>query len=457
MGATTNEVSRTRSLTDFAKVVDLFDRHGVSFVSITQSFNTTSSMGRLTLNVLLSFAQFEREVIGERVRDKIAASKKKGLWVGGPVPLGYASVDKALMVVPEEAETVRLIFRRYLDFGSVGALAEDLDRQGIKTKRRPLADGRSIGGGRFGVGALAHLLRNRFYIGEVIYRGAVYAGGHPPILELELFERVQAVMAANAVARRAKRASSFAILTGRLFDANGNPMTPSHASKRGVRYRYYVSQALLQGRKTEAGPVARVSAPEVEAAVLAGLRAHYLGHGLELPNDADLVKTYVAQAVVREEGIAVHLSCAGSNPTGNPGPAGDDEKGRSASGSSHSRAALLQLPWTPRPVAAEKGITNEVPKARGNPATRDALLKAIARARSWIDDLAAGRASSWAEIAECEHKGERHVRLLSALAFASPAAVDAIADDNFCQDVTITSLARSLSDSWQAQISQLGS
>ena len=150
--------------------------HGVSFVSVTQSFNTSSSMGRLTLNVLLSFAQFERELIGERVRDKIAASKRKGIWVGGPVPLGYAAVDKKILVVAAEAAAVRAIFARYLELGSIRALAEDLDRQGIRSKPRRLSNGRTIGGGRLGVGALAHLLKNRFYIGEVVYRGEVHSG-----------------------------------------------------------------------------------------------------------------------------------------------------------------------------------------------------------------------------------------------------------------------------------------
>jgi site-specific DNA recombinase len=160
----------TRSLADFAKLVELFDQYGVSFVSITQSFNTTSSMGRLTLNVLLSFAQFEREVIGERVRDKIAASKRKGLWVGGPVPLGYRCLDKKLEIVPEEAETVRTIFSLYLELGSMGALIAELDRRSVRTKVNGRCDGRKSGGIRFGVGPLADLLKNRFYIGEVTSR-----------------------------------------------------------------------------------------------------------------------------------------------------------------------------------------------------------------------------------------------------------------------------------------------
>ena len=235
----------TRSLADFAKLVELFDQHSVSFVSVTQSFNTTSSMGRLTLNVLLSFAQFEREVIGERVRDKIAASKRKGIWVGGPVPLGYASINKKLVVVPDEAETVRTIFRRYLELGSVRALIQDLDRRGIRTKRRAGTNGRATGGIRFGVGPLAHLLRNRFYVGEVVYRGKVHRGEHEPIVEEILFEAVQAKLTASAAARQLRLRGSPAILAGRIFDDRGNRMTPTHTNKLGARYRYYVSHATL--------------------------------------------------------------------------------------------------------------------------------------------------------------------------------------------------------------------
>jgi len=254
----------TRSLADFAKLVELFDQNAVSFVSVTQSFNTTSSMGRLTLNVLLSFAQFEREVIGERVRDKIAASKRKGIWVGGVVPLGYASSNKKLMVVPDEANTVRLIFQRYLELGSVRALAQDLDRRGIRTKRRALANGQSIGGIRFGIGALAHLLKNRFYVGEVVYRGETHTGEHEHILDRELFEAVQAKLNGNAVERQLRLKASPALLAGRIFDDRGNRMIPTHTNKHGARYRYYVSHAILQKRKDEAGSVSRVPAQKLK-------------------------------------------------------------------------------------------------------------------------------------------------------------------------------------------------
>src|SRR5881296_1878790 len=251
-------------LADFAKLIELFDAHDVSFVSVTQSFNTSSSMGRLTLNVLLSFAQFERELIGERVRDKIAASKRKGLWVGGPVPLGYAAVDKKILVVPAEAAAVRTIFARYLELGSVRALAQDLDRRGIRSKPRRLSNGRTVGGGRFGVGALAHLLKNRFYIGEVVYRGEVHRGEHEPIVNSALFEAVQGKLAAQAVAWRCRLRGSPAILSGRLFDHRGNRMTPTHTNKRGARYRYYLSQAVLQKKPQAPGSISRVPAADVE-------------------------------------------------------------------------------------------------------------------------------------------------------------------------------------------------
>jgi DNA invertase Pin-like site-specific DNA recombinase len=262
----------TRSLADFAKLIELFEAHAVSFVSVTQSFNTSSSMGRLTLNVLLSFAQFERELIGERVRDKIAASKRKGLWVGGPVPLGYAAVDKKVTVVKTEAEMVRTIFERYLALGSVRNLADDLARRGIRSKPRQLSDGRTIGGAPFGVGALAYLLKNRFYLGEVVYRGEVHRGDHAPILDRTPFEAVQAKLAAQATARRCRLRGSSALLTGRLFDERGHRMSPSHTNKGGARYRYYVSQAVLQRKPQAPGAIGRVPAAEIEALVIAALR-----------------------------------------------------------------------------------------------------------------------------------------------------------------------------------------
>jgi site-specific DNA recombinase len=235
----------TRSLADFAKLVELFDQHNVSFVSVTQQFNTTTSMGRLTLNVLLSFAQFEREVTSERIRDKIAASKRKGLWVGGMAPLGYDTKGRKITVNEAEAERVRTIFRSYLQLGSLNLLLADLHQRGLVTKIRTLKTGETVGGIPFTRGSLAHLLRNRFYIGEVAFKGEVLTGEQPAIVDEALFEAVQAKLNEQVNNHKAKWTKSEGLLIGRLFDDRGNRMSPSHARKAAVKYRYYLSAALL--------------------------------------------------------------------------------------------------------------------------------------------------------------------------------------------------------------------
>ena len=295
----------TRSLADFAKLVELFDATDVSFVSVTQSFNTTSSMGRLTLNVLLSFAQFEREVIGERVRDKIAASKRKGLWVGGPVPLGYRSIAKKIEIVLEEAALVRKIFMDYLRLGSIGALSEFLTREGVRPPPRMLVNGKLVKSGAFTLGPLAYLLKNRIYAGQVVYRGEVHAGEHEAVIELGLFETVQQKLKDKTVARHVARSKSPSFLAGLIFDDRGHCMSPSHANKRGVRYRYYVSQALLQNRKSEAGSAARISAPDVEATVCRAVRR-------AIPveddiSDRDLIVRYVQRIEVSAVSLKIVL------------------------------------------------------------------------------------------------------------------------------------------------------
>ncbi len=260
----------TRSLADFARMVEVFDRHETSFVSVTQAFNTTSSMGRLTLNVLLSFAQFEREVTGERIRDKVAASKARGMWMGGNLPLGYdlPGPDRALRVNPEEAETVRHIFRTYLELGSVHLLERKLDEEGIRSKRWTSLAGRTIGGQRFSRGALFHLLRNQTYLGMIPHKSEVHPGMHPAIVDADLFDAVQQRLDANARRRAAtpERVAKAALL-GRIFDADGQPMSPTFAyGKQGRLYRYYVSAPLQRGQaaaKTDA--IRRVSAPAIEA------------------------------------------------------------------------------------------------------------------------------------------------------------------------------------------------
>jgi site-specific DNA recombinase len=438
----------TRSLADFAKVIELFDTYNVSFVSVTQSFNTSSSMGRLTLNVLLSFAQFEREVIGERVRDKIAASKRKGIWVGGPVPLGYAVVDKKIVVVPAEAEAVRTIFARYLELGSVRALAEDLDRRGIRSKLRRLSDGRTIGGSRFGVGALAHLVKNRFYVGEVAYRGDVHRGEHEGILDRALFAAVQGKLAAQAVARRCRLRGSPALLTGRIFDKCGNRMGPTHTNKGGARYRYYT---VLQKEPHARASVSRVPAAEIEALVLGALRSHLNASGaaLQLPDsNRDLVDHYVERVTLSPNQMKLRLREIVQDAPENL----SHDTANNSSGPPSSDVNTIAVPWTSPVPASINGIIHvPVHNTLIKPDRREALLIAIAKARNWIDDLAHGRVASFAVIARREGKVERHIRLLAPLAFLSPRIVSALLDGSAPADLTVTKLASALPYSWAEQ------
>ncbi len=258
----------TRSLADFAKIVEVFDTHGASFVSVTQQFNTTTSMGRLTLNMLLSFAQFEREVTGERIRDKIAASKAKGMWMGGVVPLGYDVRDRKLVINEVEAEAVRTIFRRYAELGSVRLLGPELDRLGIVGKHRS-----GSGSAPISRGALYQILQNRLYCGEIAFKGKVYPGQHDAIIDADLWRIVQEKLAANRLARSLSvGAEAPSLLCGLIFDGDGNRMTPTHANKGGRRYRYYISAGLLDRR--ESGPNAmRVPASDVEDVVRDRLRS----------------------------------------------------------------------------------------------------------------------------------------------------------------------------------------
>jgi site-specific DNA recombinase len=271
----------------------------VSFVSVTQQFNTTTSMGRLTLNVLLSFAQFEREVTSERIRDKIAASKRKGLWVGGMAPLGYDTKDRKISINAVEADRVRTIFRSYLKLGSLNLLMADLRKRGIVSKVRTLTTGETVGGIPFTRGPLGHLLRNRFYIGEVAFKGQVLAGEQPAIVDRDLFDAVQAKLNEQNNNHTTTRMKSEALLAGRIFDDRGNRMSPSHARKRGTKYRYYLSSALLRGLAAQAGSIARVPAADIEALVAKSVRAHLK---LAVPiDDRSLIKAYVARVEVQPE------------------------------------------------------------------------------------------------------------------------------------------------------------
>jgi site-specific DNA recombinase len=433
----------TRSLADFAKLVELFDAHAVSFVSVTQQFNTTTSMGRLTLNVLLSFAQFEREVTSERIRDKIAASKRKGLWVGGVVPLGYEGKDRKIIVVEEEAERVRTIFRSYLNLGSLDRLMSDLRRRGIVTKVRSLKSGQTIGGIPFTRGPLAHLLRNRFYIGEVVFKGEVLPGQQPVILDRDLFDAVQAKLNDQRINHSSARAKSDALLIGRIYDDHGNRMSPSHARKQGIRYRYYVSSALLHGQPGRAGSVRRVAAAEVEALVACALRQHC--ENSTESADRDLIRNHVVRVEVQADQVAVEVKAEASNDQ--PDTADNDR-------------LVLRIPWSKTSMKRRRDII--VPVSRSphdrrpiRAETRATLVAAIARGRRWLDEVVAGTVTRVEQIATREKCSVRPVNMTISLAFLAPELVKAAVEGRLPRGIGVTRL-RDAPAEWSRQYAMLG-
>jgi site-specific DNA recombinase len=262
----------SRSLTDFARIVEVFEKSKASFVSITQQFNTTTSMGRLTLNILLSFAQFEREVIGERIREKFAASRKKGMWMGGTPPLGYDVCDRKLVVNEKESELVRLVFQRFIRVGSATKLAQELRRAAHTTKSWVTQDGKHRPGKPIDKGALYKILGNRTYLGEAVHKGTSYPGEHEAIIDRGTWDKVHSILAENAVVRANRtRAQTPALLRGLIFAPGGRAMTPSHSRKNGRLYRYYVSTDAIHRGYSEC-PVRSVPAAEVEEAVVAQVR-----------------------------------------------------------------------------------------------------------------------------------------------------------------------------------------
>lgn len=373
----------TRSLADFAKLVEAFDAKSVSFVAVTQQFNTTTSMGRLTLNVLLSFAQFERELSAERVRDKVAASRRKGKWTGGSVPLGYEAKDKKLVINKSEAETVRTVFRLYLELGSFSRLVAELDRRKIVTKRRNTKVAKYKGGIPFTYGPLAYFLKNRIYIGETHHGGKWFKGEHAAIVDRATFDQVQELLKSNTVKRRLKFSESGALLQGKLFDDKGNRMGPSFSSKNGVHYRFYVSTA-LRGRKHKAGSVTRIPAPELERLVAATLRDK-----LDLPNGQLL--DHVDQITVSMGSIQITVK------------------------STKGKKKLIDIPRAPNP----KGST-ELRLASEPDRTDQKLVRAIVRAHTWLSDLFSARHACIEDLAAAEHLNPKVVRQGLRLAFLPP-------------------------------------
>jgi DNA invertase Pin-like site-specific DNA recombinase len=467
----------TRSLADFAKLVELFDRHGVSFVAVTQQFNTTTSMGRLTLNILLSFAQFEREVTGERIRDKIAASKRRGMWMGGNLPLGYDVRERKLVINPAEAETVRSIYRLYRELGCVRRLQEDLDRRGIRSKVRLSEEGNRSGGCSFSRGALYTLLANPVYIGEIRHKSLRHPGQHDPILDRGVWEAVQKQLRMRAPDRKAgqgKEPSSY--LIGKLFDEAGERLTPSHTVKGGRRYRYYVSRPLVTGRASRAPQGWRLPALEIERIVL-GEVAKVLGDpgtitaalrevgvdtrrvpaaldeadGLRRKLQSELERgpvlaSLVERAELRQDAIGLTVTLA-------PVIEADDATPRAAGALRIVRTVPLRI----RRRGVEMRLIIDSPGTK--PVQIDpVLLKTIARAHRWFKALANRQATSVAELARREGVNDRYIRSLIHLAFLAPRVVEAIVEGHQPADLTAKSLATriDLPLEWQDQMQALG-
>ena len=439
----------TRSLADFAKIVEVFDANGVSFVSVTQQFNTTTSMGRLTLNMLLSFAQFEREVTGERIRDKIAASKRKGLWMGGHVPLGYEPDGRTLVINEGEAKTVRTVFRLYRELGSVRRVKEEADRRGLTTKRRSGA-GRQMRGGRpLSRGHLYHLLKNPLYVGRIPHKGEAYDGNHPPILDPETWEEVQAQLAAHTRQRSSDiRRSERSPLRGKLFDEAGAPLAPSHAVKSGRRYRYYVSREPGTGSNGSApnGRAQRWRLPAREIERLVGESVTALlsdcaaltrrAREAEIPAERvpDLLHAVrawsgapldlVSRVELGPEEIALRVDLSrflGEGPTE----------------VRHAIPARIQ-----RRGVEMRWVVGDAQEGHGAPRPDPALIKAVVRAHRWFDELVSGRARSLRDIARVEGVTHRYVGHLMPLAFLAPDIVAAIFAGTQPIDLTAEALTK---------------
>jgi site-specific DNA recombinase len=449
----------TRSLADFAKLVELFDAHGVSFVSVTQQFNTTTSMGRLTLNVLLSFAQFEREVTSERIRDKIAASKRKGLWVGGMVPLGYELKDGKLLIVEEEAQQIRTIFRQYLELGSVNRLVVELRARSFRTKIRRLSTGGMRGGIAFTQGPLFYMLRNCFYVGQVRFKNEICPGPQPPLMDRELFDAVQAKLTEQWSHRTIARTKSVSLLSGLLFDDAGHPMVPTHATKNRVRYPYYVSQPHLRGEATSpAGSISRVPAADIEAVVSKALAGHLGDRNSPAANgnpiDRAIVATNITRIEVRTNQLAISLKSSNADPVMDVAQDADRDATRD-----DLNGSVLLIPWLKPPSKKFREILlpPSVSRQEVRPIKaerRAALIKSIARGRAWLDEIVSGAAG--VEQIAARHKcSVRHVNMTISLAFIAPDLVKAALEGRLPRGIGVASL-RDAPAQWSRQFERLG-
>jgi site-specific DNA recombinase len=448
----------TRSLADFAKIVEVFDAQDVSFVSVTQQFNTTTSMGRLTLNMLLSFAQFEREVTGERIRDKIAASKKKGMWMGGFVPLGYEPDGRTLVINEKEAETVRAVFRLYLEFGNVRRVKEEADRLGFKTKSRTKKNGGAYGGWPLSRGYIYKVLSNPLYAGRISHKGQSYDGLHPSIIAVDVWDAVQAKLSDNVKDRRSgNRKSEPSALIGKLFDETGSSLTPSHAKKPGRRYRYYVSKSLIMNRADQQSGGWRLPAREIENTVVMAITS--------LLADRAAFVQVVRDAGVPQEKIADLLNAVDACQ--------NDPLRIFSRVDLASDHITLSLDLERLTDAAVPIICHSVPmciKRRGVemrlvinssnaiPKADFALIKAIVRAHDWWNRLISGQETSMKEMASRDRLSVRYIRDILPLVFLAPDITERILKGSQPRTLCLAQLtrARHMPLNWDKQRRMLG-
>jgi len=409
----------TRSLADFAKIVEIMDAEGASFVSVTQSFNTTTSMGRLTLNVLLSFAQFEREVTGERIRDKFAASKAKGIFMGGTPPLGYDVGERALVVNAEEAETVRFIFQRFLQVGSVSDLADDLRDRGIKSKRYTSRKGNTRGGAAIYPGALAQILDNPIYCGIIRHKSAQHPGQHERIIDQELWDAVQELRSKTRGKGRGPMLRSGARLIGKVFDSVGNPMSPTSSKKSSVRYRYYKTrERALDGPK---GAINRVPMTALEDAVIGEVTPHLAATWKLEVTDAAL---RAIDAVLRVRVLPTELQI--------------DIAAEAIGADANAEPVTLKCAVS---FERPRNSTTLIRSGAAAPTKVDrSLVRAVVMSRAWVKRLEAGEPHSIKGLARAEGICILHTAKLLPLAFLAPDLVAQILEGRQPRTLTLTAL-----------------
>ena len=410
----------TRSLMDFAKLVEVFDKHGVTFVSVTQSFNTTTSMGRLTLNVLLSFAQFEREVTGERIRDKIAASKKKGIWMGGIVPLGYEVKERKLLIKPKEAETARQIYKRYLELGCVRLLQKELAEQGI----------RSVKGNTLSRGTLYKMLSNPIYIGQIRHKGICHTGQHEAIIDEMLWQQVQEHMAGNRIGNKIhSRKTEPSPLAGKLFDVSGERLVPVHANKKGRRYRYYISESLQKNPKDPAKRGWRLPGQELDKTVIQA--------ALQILQDQKTIATTLSESDIPSKHLATALTMV-SKITPETLIERFVERVELSPDSIRLTLSLASLvPTTDIPIKIIHDIPMQLRRRGvemrmvvgnhpGSANVDQTLVRTIAQAHQWSQEILSGKMPTLTAIAKRENLDLGHVSRVINLAFLAPNIVEAI-------------------------------